>query len=205
MLNRGSHWQLSPFWSTLPQISFSFFFEHLIIRTITNLYHQLLVDILWFIGSTGNRDWMEMGLSKALHCNTSKLHILQIGCPTRAFCQWSLRTMIWPYEQWENVVSPAKRHQTKMGGLQKRDRSWDAWCLSWNILQNWKTRSSLVERAQKLNFQKRLGSSVHLPCFGFLLNKSRCSYAAIQRHNVICSLSQYLYVSICIPPFVSTS
>ena len=32
--------------------------------------------------------------------------------------------------------------QDEMVGLQKQDRSSDAWCLSWNILQNWKTRSN---------------------------------------------------------------
>ena len=32
--------------------------------------------------------------------------------------------------------------QDEMVGLPKQDRSSDAWCLSWNILQNWKTRSN---------------------------------------------------------------
>ena len=64
-----------------------------------------------------------------------------------------------------------------MVGLPKQDRSWDAWCLSWNILQNGKTRSILVVGLKlKYEIKTRWGSSVHLPSFTFLWNKSQGSY-----------------------------
>ena len=73
------------------------------------------------------------------------------------------------------LVSPAKRDQNEMGGLQKRDRFWCASCLWTNEI---KTRPLKMEKCQNLRneIKTRWGDSVNLPYWGHRTNKSRRSH-----------------------------